>query len=116
MPPKLTYSPKTLNFGSSVLVGKTKPETLTIKNDVSAKRGTAALIEGVSNSDPRFKLINECPLAPAPLAPGKSCKISVTFEPSDGTLQSDTLTISNDTAEGTLKIPLTGTGKVPKVK
>ena len=116
LPPKLTYSPKTLNFASSVLVGKSKSESVTIKNDVSAKHGTAALIEGVSNSDLRFKLANGCPLAPAPLAAGKSCKISVTFEPSDGTLQSDILTIPNDTAEGTLKIPLTGTGKVPKVK
>jgi outer membrane biosynthesis protein TonB len=112
--PKLVYAPKALNFGKAILAGKSRTREVVIRNAVNKKRGEPAQITGTSNADPVFSIINECPTPPAVLAPEESCKVSVTFAPTDATPHSDTLSISTNSPEGTLKIPLSGTGKVPK--
>jgi N-acetylneuraminic acid mutarotase len=113
-PPDLVEAPKALNFGNSTLVGKTKTKSVTIRNAANRKIGMGAVIEGASAADPFFTIKNECPMPPATLAAGKSCKLSVTFKPIDGTPHTDTLKIPTDSPEGTLMVPLTGTGKVRK--
>ena len=50
------------------------------------------------------------------LAPGKSCKVAITFTPPDATPQVGTLMIF-DTAPGSPQtVMLSGTGKPPKTK
>jgi hypothetical protein len=45
------------------------------------------------------------------LAPGKSCKVSVTFTPPDTTTQNGELTINDDAVGAPQTVDLTGTGK-----
>jgi hypothetical protein len=51
-----------------------------------------------------------------PLAPGKSYKVLVTFSPMDGLEHNGQLDISDNVVGSPQVIPLSGTGKVPKVK
>jgi hypothetical protein len=49
------------------------------------------------------------------LAPGKSCRVTVTFTPPSvaGTYP-DTLTVTSNASNGTQQVPLSGIGKVKK--
>jgi len=49
-----------------------------------------------------------------PLAPGKTCEVSVTFTPPDTTLQTGHLIVDDDAIGAPQMIPLSGTGKAPK--
>jgi hypothetical protein len=46
-----------------------------------------------------------------PLAPGKSCKVSVTFKPLDTTPQNGTLMIFDNVVGSPQSVQLSGTGK-----
>ena len=108
---KLTISPKSLNFGKSTKVGSvSKPKTVTIKNGSSKKSGIAVTITGELAVAP-FAVKSGCATT---LAPGKSCKVSVTFTPADTTARSGNLTINDNEAGAPQKIPLSGTGKAAK--
>jgi two-component sensor histidine kinase len=48
------------------------------------------------------------------LAPGESCKVSVTFSPTDTTEQTGELTISDNETGAPQEVSLKGTGKEPK--
>jgi hypothetical protein len=50
------------------------------------------------------------------LAPGKSCKVSVTFTPPDTTAQSGNLTIVDNVIGPPQSVALSGTGKAAKKK
>jgi hypothetical protein len=45
------------------------------------------------------------------LAPGKSCKVSVTFTPPDTTLQMGNLIVNDNATGAPQMVPLSGTGK-----
>jgi hypothetical protein len=111
---KLTITPKTLAFGKSTTVGKTsKAKTVTIKNDGSKKTGLTVSIESESAEPPVFTVKTECEKT---LAPGKSCKVSVTFTPPDTTAQSGNLTIVDNVIGPPQSVALSGTGKAAKKK
>jgi len=48
------------------------------------------------------------------LKPGKSCKVSVTFKPTDTSPQTGTLMIIDNAANSPQQVGLSGTGKAPK--
>jgi two-component sensor histidine kinase len=48
------------------------------------------------------------------LEPHKSCKVSVTFKPSDTTERTGVLTINDNETGPPQQVPLSGTGKAPK--
>jgi sugar lactone lactonase YvrE len=111
--PKLTFSPKSLKFGKSTTVNSvSKPKTVTIKNTASKKSAITVVVTGESAAAP-FAVSSKCVTS---LAPGKSCKVSVTFNPTDATAQSGELIINDDETGEPQQIPLSGTGKAPKVK
>ncbi len=111
--PKLTFSPKSLKFGKSTMVNSvSKPKTVTIKNGASKKSAITVLVTGESAAAP-FAVSSECSTS---LAPGKSCKVSVTFSPTDTSAQSGELIINDDETGEPQQIPLSGTGKAAKVK
>ncbi len=111
--PKLTFSPKSLKFGKSTIVNSvSKPKTVTIKNGASKKSAVSVIVTGESAAAP-FAVSSECVTS---LAPGKSCKVSVTFNPTDTSAQSGELIINDDETGEPQQIPLSGTGKAPKVK
>ncbi|HUY27565.1 MAG TPA: S53 family peptidase [Candidatus Binataceae bacterium] len=114
VPAELKLS-KAINFGKSTKVNTTsKPKDATVKNASSKKGGATATIGIATTTNPVFAVTSQC--APAVLAPGKSCKIFVTFAPTDTTPASGNLMINDDAIGSPQSIPLSGTGKAPKVK
>ncbi len=108
---KLVISPKSLNFGKSTKVGSvSKPKKVTIKNASSKKSGITVRITGESPVAP-FTVTSECNTT---LEPGKSCKVSVTFSPTDTTEHTGNLTIDDNEAGAPQEVPLSGTGKAAK--
>jgi hypothetical protein len=83
-----------------------------IKNKSSKKSAITVSITGGSTAAP-FAATTQCS---TPLAPGESCKVSVTFSPTDTTAQIGELIINDDEAGGAQHLRLSGTGKAPKVK
>jgi hypothetical protein len=108
---KLVISPKSLNFGKSTRVGSvSKPKMVTIKNASSKKSGIAVTITGELPTAP-FTVTSACNTT---LEPGKSCKVSVTFSPTDTTPHTGDLTINDNEVGAPQEVPLSGTGKAPK--
>lgn len=112
---KLTITPHSLAFGNKTTVGKTsKAKTITIKNDGSKRTGLPVNITMETSTSPAvFGLKSECKTT---LAPGKSCKASVTFAPQDTSAQKGTLKIFDNVAGQPQTVGLSGTGKAPKQK
>ncbi len=109
---KLTFRPASLSFGKTVTVGKTsKPKTVTIKNAGSKKTGLAVNIESESVLPATFAVTSQCKQT---LAPGKSCKVSVTFTPADTAAQSGNLKIVDNVLGEPQSVGLLGTGKAAK--
>ena len=93
-------------------VGTTsKAKTVTIKNAGSKKTGSAVSIEMESASPSVFAVKKGCAKA---LKPDKSCKVSVTFKPTDTTPQSGTLMIFDNVTGSPQSVGLSGTGKSKK--
>jgi photosystem II stability/assembly factor-like uncharacterized protein len=112
IPEKLTISPASLSFGKTVIVGNTsKPKTVTIKNAGKKKTGLTVSIESESASPPAFAVTSQCDQT---LAPGKSCKVSVTFTPANTTAQTGSLKIYDNVIGEPQSVGLSGTGKAAK--
>jgi len=111
---KLTFSPRSLAFGSVTVGTTSKPKTVTITNAGSKKTGLAVNIEIESASPPVFTVSSRCEET---LDPGKSCKVSVTFQPgTDTKLQTEKLMIYDNVTGSPQAVSLSGTGKAPKKK
>jgi hypothetical protein len=109
---KLKISAKSLKFGKVKEDTTSKPEKVKITNDSPKKSGLVISVLGETTDTP-FAVSTECVTT---LEPGQSCKVEVTFTPTDGLEHSGQLIISDDVLGALQIIPLTGTGKVPKVK
>lgn len=108
---KLRIKPHSLKFGDDVTVGtSSKPRTVTIKNVGKKKKGLAVSIEMETASRSVFVVKSECQEL---LAPGKKCKVSVTFSPTDTTSQTGTLMIFDNAIGAPQTVSLSGTGKAP---
>ncbi|HVI08183.1 MAG TPA: choice-of-anchor D domain-containing protein, partial [Candidatus Binatia bacterium] len=108
--PGAALSPATLNFGS-VTVGNTSQSTANI--NLSAGTSSSLAVTGVNISGD-YTFTSQCTSA---VAPGSSCSLSITFNPSaTGTRTGSTLinyTVGSGT--GQLVLALTGTGTAPGV-
>ena len=104
----LSLTPDPVVFGSKNKVGKTtKPKKVTIKNTSSKKSKIKVMITGETTSAP-FKVKSRCIKT---LAPGKTCKVEVTFTPTDTTPQARELIVNDDAAGAPQSVDLTGTGQ-----
>jgi outer membrane protein assembly factor BamB len=110
---KLTITPGSLTFGRKTTVGKTsKAKTVTIKNAGSKKTGPPINVEMESALPSVFAVKSKCKKT---LAPGKSCKASVTFKPMDNTTaETGSLMIFDDATGSPQSVRLFGMGKAPK--
>jgi hypothetical protein len=107
----LVISPSSLAFGDKTKVGHTsKAKHVTVKN-AGKKKTLSVDIEMESVSPSVFVLKSECEKT---LAPGKKCKVSVTFMPTSTTPQTGTLTITDNVTGEPQSVGLSGTGKAPK--
>ncbi len=105
-------SRSSIAFGSKVTVGNiSKPETITIKNKGKKKTGVPVSIEMEIAAPSMFAVKSECEKT---LAPGKSCKASVTFKPTDTTEQSGSLMIYDNVTGSPQTVTLSGTGAAAK--
>ena len=96
-----------MDFGSKTKVGKTsKAKTVTIKNSSPKSSKIDVMVTGETTLAP-FAVKKQCKKT---LAPGKSCKVSVTFTPPDTTTQNGELIIDDDAIGAPQSVDLTGTG------
>jgi hypothetical protein len=111
----VSINPSSLNFGNKTTVGKTsKAKDVTIKNNGNKKTGVAVNVEMETASPSVFALKSQCKKT---LAPGKDCKVSVTFKPvDDTTAESGTLMIFDNATGSPQSVALSGMGKAPKKK
>ncbi len=113
-PGVITINPSSLDFGDKTTVGKTSnSKSVTIKNSGNKKTGTAVTIEMEGASPSVFSVKSECQKT---LAPGKSCKVSVTFKPTDTTERNGSLMISDNVTGSPQSVSLSGMGKAAKNK
>ena len=100
-----------VSFGTGTTVGKTsKAKKIAIKNSSSKSSHLSAIIQ-METVTPPFAVKSQCHKK---LAPGKSCKFSVTFTPRDTTPQVGTLMIFDNVVGSPQTVTLSGTGKPPK--
>ncbi len=107
---KLKISPTSVKFKATAVNSVSKSKEVTIKNQSSKSSGLTVTIAGETASPP-FAVAGQCVTS---LAPGKSCKVSVTFDPTDTSEQTGQLTISDDAAGAPQTVQLSGTGKTAK--
>ncbi len=99
----ISVSPTALSFGSVVVAAVSKPKTVTLTN-----AGASTLdINNVATSA-NFAQTNNCG---STLAAGKSCTISVTFNPVQTGALTGTLSISDNASNSPQTVSLSGTGK-----
>jgi hypothetical protein len=98
-----------VDFGDKTKVGKTSKIKVRIKN-VSPKDSKIDVTIAGETTDPPFAVKTACVKK---LKPGKSCKVVVTFSPTDTTPQVGDLIVDDDAADAPQDIPLSGTGRAP---
>ena len=100
----LEITPDPVDFGSNTKVNKTsKAKKVTIKNNSQVD----VMVDGETTLLP-FAVKTQCKKT---LKPGKSCKVSVTFKPTNTTLQMGELIVNDNAMGDPQMIDLTGTGK-----
>jgi hypothetical protein len=102
--------PAVLSVAGSLDFGPQRINTNTTKMLFVSNTGTATLVfGGISTSTPFFTVsMGSCP---ASLAPGKSCKISVTFRPLVIQAYTAKLTLLSNATNSPTVVNLTGSGK-----
>jgi Abnormal spindle-like microcephaly-assoc'd, ASPM-SPD-2-Hydin len=103
--PSLTAGSSSLNFGS-VAVGSSKTITLTVTNPATS--GTVN-VSNVAVTGTGFSL-SSAPSVPFSVAPGQTVSASIAFAPKSAGSATGSLTVTSDASDGSLSIPLLGTG------
>jgi subtilase family serine protease len=105
---KLTIKPHSLKFGDQTAVGGTSAaKTVKIRN-AGKKKTLSVNIQVETSSSSAFVVKSECDKT---LAPGKSCKVRVTFNPMNTTAQTGSLKIYDNVIGSPQSVSLSGTGK-----
>jgi hypothetical protein len=100
-------TPTSLSFSPQLSGTSSSSKTFTFSN----VHGSQFNIVSINTTAEFAVTANTCPLWPAnPLLAGDSCSVSVNFSPTLGGPLNGILTIANDVVDGSLIIPLTGTG------
>lgn len=105
--PAVTLTPTSLTWPTPVLVGVTKgPKVITLTNSGNATLNIAGI-----NITGDFALVSGLKPCGATLAPGKLCKIRVTFTPTQVGVRNGIVTITDNAPDSPQQVPLKGTGK-----
>lgn len=103
----VAITPNPVDFGGSTKVGKSKTKKVTIKNTSATKIDVTVMGE-TETGDTTFSVKPQCMKK---LSKGKSCKVSVTFKPTNTTPQMGHLIVTDDALGSPQSVPLMGTGK-----
>ena len=104
----VTLSPTSQSFGNQVLGTASMVKKITLTNTQILSLN----ITGIATHLADYVATSTCPMSPAILAAGASCKISVTFTPSVLGLRTDTLSITDDASGSPQTVRLSGNGVV----
>jgi hypothetical protein len=110
----VSIKPDPINFGNKTEVNHTsKAKKVTIKNTDGKKSHISVT---VINEEvlPPFAFKSKC--IEKTLAPGKSCKVEITFTPTDTNPATGSLIVFDSASATFQSVPLSGTGKAPKQK
>ena len=99
----ISVSPTSLAFGTVIVEATSKAKTATLTNG-----GTATLDINSITTSGDFASTNTCG---STLAAGKSCKINVTFTPTQTGSRTGTLSINDNASNSPQTVSLSGTGK-----
>src|SRR4029077_9715552 len=101
-------TPTSFNFSTPQLSGTSSSAKVFTFSNVHANPFNIVSV----NTTAEFSVTaNTCPMWPASaLSAGANCSVSVDFSPTLGGSINGTLTIANDVVDGSLVIPLSGTG------
>jgi hypothetical protein len=101
--PSVALSPQQVNFGSEPLLSASQPVTVTLTN-----MGSATLNISSINSSGDFTQTNNC----GNFVPGGAgtCTMQIVFTPSSVGLQTDQITLNDNSGTGTQAITVTGNG------
>jgi len=98
-------SPTSFSFGSQLAQSSSAPQTFAFNN----VHGVALNVVSV-NTTSEFAVTSEDCTTKSPISPTNGCSVSVKFSPTLGGPLNGTLTIADDAINGTLVVPLSGTG------
>jgi len=107
--PGATFAPATLTFGSQ-LIGTTSAAKAATLTDGG---GSGPLTISSISASGDYSQTNTCPVSPATLAVGGTCKINVTFTPSVAGMISGAISLSDSAPSTVQLINLSGTGSTP---
>ena len=102
----VTVSPTSLAFRNQVLGTASAVKTITLTNSQVVPLSITSIASHLADYVAR----STCPLSPATLAAGASCKISVTFTPSGLGTRTDTLSITDNASGSPQTVSLSGKG------
>jgi sugar lactone lactonase YvrE len=106
--PVSVFAPANLAFGDQAAGVASAPLPVRITNSGSDDLLISSIVDANS-----FSQTNNCPIAPAPLAPMQFCTINITFTPGSAGAANDTLIITDNAAGSPHNVPLAGVGQMP---
>jgi len=104
--PAVTLTPASLKFAKRLVGTTSAVKNVTLKNSGNATLNISGI--GISGD---FALATSTKPCGATLAVGKSCKIAVTFTPTQKGTRTGDVTITDNAPGSPQQVPLTGTGK-----
>jgi lysophospholipase L1-like esterase len=110
--PAVTLTPTGLTFASQPLGTTSAPQSSTLRNSGTAPLAISGIASAGTNAAD-FTPVHTCPLAPATLAPGATCTISVTFTPGAAGARVAQVAVTDDAAGSPHSLGLSGTGSAP---
>jgi hypothetical protein len=102
----VTVSPTSFAFGNQALGTSSSVKQVTLKNGQTS----AITVSGIATTLADYTQTNNCPISPATLAAGKSCTISVTFNPVALGSLNGSLTVTDNGKNSPQIVGLTGSG------
>jgi hypothetical protein len=103
-----TSSASVLAFTNQALGAPSSPQSITVTNATGVAINVASV-----NTTSQYTVSSDSCSTPGTIPVGGTCQVAVAFAPTLGGLVTGTLTVANDAVDGTLVIPLTGTGVLP---
>jgi hypothetical protein len=104
--PGATFTPATLSFAGQLIGTTSAAKSLTLTND----GGSGPLTISSISASGDYGQTNTCPVSPATLAVGGTCKINVTFRPSVAGMISGAISLSDSAPSAVQLVNLSGTG------
>ncbi len=104
--PAISVTPTSLNFGSVVVDQTSSNQTLTIKNTGNAALTISGITLGGTNAD-QF-ILGDTTGCNATITAGSTCSFPVSFDPTSVGTMSASVSITNDSANPTVTVALSG--------